>query len=598
MARTDTVSWSAGVNTIVRVTRMAMATPWLATFSVLATVVASALMIWVPLLLGQAIDFAQQTLTGEAGAARRGLAVTAAMVLAVSILRGIFTTFQNYLAEAVGHHLAYRLRQRTYDKIQRLSFGFHDRIHSGELITLGMLDLEAVRMFFATGLIRLVMLLILIGFGAVMLLMTDPLLALVALSFVPVVGVVSSFSQLRLRRTWLELQERLGVLSRVMEENLAGVRVVRAFAAQHHEMNKFRGASVDALGLAHERVRLRVGAAAIMTLSFMTAMGLVLWVGGRQVLAGEMTLGTLATFLTFMTILQMPVRQLGMLVNAFARTSTCGSRLFGLLDLEPAVQDPPGAPALVLGEGRLRFDDVGFAYPSAPDQPVLSRISFEARRGETIGIVGPQGSGKSTIAQLVPRFYDVTEGRITIDGQDMRDVTLASLRKAVTVVQQDAFVFTTTLENNIAYGDPWADPRRIEAASSDAQIHGFIASLPEGYRTVLAERGASLSGGQRQRLSIARGLMLSPPILIFDDSTAAIDARTEEQILAALRQKAQDRLTILIAHRLNTLRHADRIFVLERGRIVEEGSPGALLASDSRYRSLHELQTRAHEGAA
>jgi ATP-binding cassette subfamily B protein len=379
-----------------------------------------------------------------------------------------------------------------------------------------------------------------------------------------------------------------------MEENLAGIRVVRAFSAQDHEIAKFDRASRAALELAHERVDLRVSSTAWMTLSFFAAMGLVLWVGGLKVRDGAITVGTLAAFLTFMTILQMPVRQLGMLVNALARTSTCGARLFGLLDLDPVVADAPGAPALHITDGVLRFEGVSFAYPSAPDTPVLQDISFAARRGETIGLIGPQGSGKTTIAQLIPRFYDVTAGRITLDGQDIRDVTLTSLRQAVSVVSQDVFMFTTTMENNIAYGDPWADPARIEGASDTAQLHGYIDALPDRYRTVVGERGASLSGGQRQRMSIARTVMLRPAVLVFDDSTAAIDARTEARIFDALRAEAARRVTILVAHRLNTLMHADRILVLDAGRIVEQGSHAELMALGGHYRDLHDLQSRSY----
>jgi ATP-binding cassette, subfamily B, multidrug efflux pump len=599
MAPTDTVTWGSGLRTILRITRMALDTPWQVTIAIVATIAASGLQLWLPVLLGQSIDQMQAALAGaDRAAAGAVLWQTAALVLGVSVLRGAFTTLQNYYSESVGHWTGYRLRQAYYDKIQHLSYGFHDRVHSGDLITLGMLDLEGARMFFATGLVRIVLLVILIGFGGAMLVATDPVLAVLALSFVPYVGWKSSVSQLRLRKTWLDLQDRLSVLSRVMEENLAGIRVVRAFAGGPHEMAKFHAASARALDLSHERVDLRVGATTGMTLSYLGAMALVLLIGGMKVQAGEITLGTLAAFLTFMTILQMPVRQLGMLVNSFARTSTCGARVFALLDLEPAVRDAPGAPELEVPTGHLRFQDVTFSYPSAPDTPVLNGITFDARRGETIGIVGPQGSGKTTIAHLIPRFHDVTGGSITIDGQDLRHVSLRSLRRSVAVVQQDVFMFTTTLENNIAYGDPWAAAPRIRQASTQAQLHGHIATLPDGYGTVVGERASSLSGGQRQRLSIARSLMLNPDILIFDDSTAAIDARTEESILDALKDGAPDRVTILIAHRLNTLRHADRILVLDHGRIVEEGSPADLMALNGRYAALHRMQSLAHGGAA
>lgn len=593
LALTDTVSWRKAVGTMWRVTRIGLETPWQVTLALVSTLLAAVFQLIIPQLLGRAVDLTQGVAGGDA-AAQEALLWTAVAVLGVSVLRGVFATFQNYFSEAVGHHTGYRLRLSYYDRIQHLSFGFHDSVHSGDLITLGLLDIEGARMFFATGVIRFLLLFVLIGFGGWWLLAIDFWLGVLALSFVPYVGWRSSTSQLELRQTWLDLQERLSILSRVMEENLAGTRIVRAFTAQEHEMVKFHEASIRALDLAHERVDLRVNSTAAMTLSFLLAMGAVLLVGGLKVRAGDMTVGTLTAFLTFMTILQMPVRQLGMLVNSIARTSTCGARVFGLLDLTPSVADTPRARELRVTGPVLRFDDVGFAYPSAPDTAVLRNLSFTAKRGEIIGIIGPPGSGKTTVAQLIPRFYDVTSGAITIDGQDLRDVTLASLRRTVKVVSQDVFMFTTTMENNIAYGDPWAGEEAIEGSSGDAQLHAYVDTLPERYRTVVGERGASLSGGQRQRMSIARTLLLAPEILVFDDSTAAIDARTEERILSAIRAGRERRITILVAHRLSTLADADRILVLEQGSIVEEGSHAELMAMGGRYRSLHDLQNRSY----
>jgi ATP-binding cassette subfamily B protein len=293
----------------------------------------------------------------------------------------------------------------------------------------------------------------------------------------------------------------------------------------------------------------------------------------------------------------LPVRLLGLLVNSFSRASPCGSRLFDFLDLAVEIADRPGARPLEVSDGTLRFENVSFSYAGAR-RAALRGISFEARRGQTIGIVGRPGSGKTTIAHLIPRFYDVSAGRITLDGQDIRDVTLESLRQAVAVVQQDGFLFTTTLENNIAYADPWADVPRIEGASTTAQLHNYVLGLPTGYRTVVGERGVSLSGGQRQRLAIARALMTKPAVMIFDDSTAAIDAGTEQRIRAALRSHGKDRVTFIIAHRLGSLMHADEILFLEEGEIVERGTHAELLALGGRYRALHDLQLTPQEGAA
>jgi ATP-binding cassette subfamily B multidrug efflux pump len=594
MAKATAAGWGKGLSTLVRITVMAFRHPWQSGLAIGATLVASTFQLMIPRLLGRAVDHTQAAVAGGAAglAAQDALLTTALLLLGASVLRGIFTMVQNYYSESVGHHMGYELRIACYEKIQRLSFSFHDSVHSGDLITIGLLDLEGVRMYFSTALVRMILLAMLIGIGAYMLLSTDVVLGLLALSFVPFVGWRSSVTQLKLRATWLVLQERLSVLTRIMEENLGGIRVVRAFAAQVYEMTKFEAASKSALDLAHQRVGIRVINTSAMTFSFFAAMGLVLWVGGSKVISGQITVGTLASFLTFMTILQMPVRQLGLMVNAFARASTCGTRLFELLDLEIAVRDAPDARELKLTDGTLRFENVSFSYPSTPKQQALRNVSFEAKRGDTIGIVGPPGSGKSTLAHLIPRFYDVTGGRITIDGQDVRKATLQSLRRSVAIVQQDSFLFTTSIENNIAYGDPWAKEGRIAGASESAQLHNYVLGLPTGYDTIVGERGVSLSGGQRQRLSIARALMLKPAVMVFDDSTAAIDAATEQRIRSAMRKYAADRVTIIVAHRLSSLMHADQILFVEDGEIVERGTHGQLLAAGGRYKALYDLQVR------
>jgi ATP-binding cassette subfamily B protein len=459
-----------------------------------------------------------------------------------------------------------------------------------------MLDLEGVRMFVNTGLLRLVLLIILIGAGAYLLLSTDLLLGLLSFSFVPFVAWRSSTARLRLRALWLALQERMGVLGQIMDENLAGIRVVRAFGAEPFEIDKFDTASDDAMTIADERIKTRAASTSVMTFAYFIAMGLVLWVGGMRVLEGAMTVGVLTMFLTFINILQQPVRQLGLLVNSLARASTCGARLFSVLDLEPEISDRAGAKTLEPTMGTVRFEDVSFAYAGPDAPPVLHNVSFSVARGQTLGIVGPPGSGKTTIANLLPRYYDPSEGRITIDGQDLRDATLASLRQVVRVVQQDAFLFTASLENNIAYGDPWADDGMIQDAASAAQIDGFVAALPEGYGTLVGERGVSLSGGQKQRVAIARSAMLQSSVLVLDDSTAAIDAETEQRIREALKGHMENCATIIISHRLGALRHADEIIFLEAGNVVERGNHDSLLAQGGRYAALFALQSHDDAG--
>ncbi len=567
------------------------------TIAIAGALAAAAFQLMVPGFLGDAVDSALGLVEGtsDPAAARSALWNAGLLLLGASTLRGLFTLVHNYGGEALGHLIAYDLRLAFYEKLQRLSYAFHDRVHTGELITRGMLDLEGVRMFVNGGLLRVVLFAVLVAAASFLLLTTDVVLGLLSLSFVPVVAWYSVTVRLLLRRMWLQVQDRLAVLGRIMDENLTGIRVVRAFGAEAHEIAKYQAAADEAWSVSADRIRLRTTYSAAMTFAFLIAMGLVLMVGALRVLNGDMTVGGVTEFLTFMAILQMPVRNLSIVVNATARASTCGARLFSVLDLEPAITELPDAPALSVQNGTVRFDHVSFTYPArgepAQAPPVLHDISFEVKRGKTLGIVGPPGSGKSTIAHLLARHYDVTAGAITIDGQDIRTVSLDSLRRTVRVVHQDAFLFTTSIENNIAYGDPWSEPDEIRQAAGTAQVEGFVEALPQAYGTLVGERGVSLSGGQKQRIAIARAALLNPAVLVLDDSMAAIDAATERQIRMALREQARDAATLIISHRLGALRHADEIVFLADGRITERGSHEDLIARNGSYAALFTLQS-------
>ena len=584
---------------LVRIAKMGFAHSIRMFIALSATIAACVFQLFIPRYVGDAVDYAQGLLLDTNNVAvdpQAALWSAAYMIVLFSILRGLFTMLQNYHGEAIGHCIGYELRLAFYKNIQRLSFGFHDRVHTGDLITRGMLDLEGVRMFISTGIVRLVMLIVLIGGATLLMLKTDLLLTILALSFVPFVGWRSSLARLKLRWMWLLMQEKLGVLTRLMEENLTGIRVVRAFSGQKHELKLFEEASNNTLKVALERVSVRVGSTTVMSFSFFIAMGLVVWVGGLKVIEGEITVGRLAEFLAFMTILQMPVRQIGMLVNSFARASTCGARIFEVIDRQPNISDEQNASPLKITGGVLKFDNVDFSFSSGLEaKNILSGINFTIAPGKTLGIVGPPGSGKSTIANLIPRFYDVSSGSITIDNQDIRDISLESLRQFVSVVQQDSFLFTASIENNIAYGDPWSDGDRITVANTSAQLHDYVARLPLGYGTLIGERGVSLSGGQRQRLSIARGIILKPGIIVFDDSTAAIDSGTEQKIRQALRKDTEERATIIVSHRLGSLMHADEILFLDKGKVIERGNHNALIEKRGRYYDLFRLQTRSDD---
>jgi ATP-binding cassette subfamily B multidrug efflux pump len=594
--RAPEVKIFGGVNVMMRILRMAATYRWRIAVGIGCTIVAANFQLMIPQFLGQSVDHAQALLSNSGATpeqAKAALSRAALFLLMAGFLRGIFTMVHNYLGESIGQRIGYQLRLAYFEKLQRMSFSYHDSVHSGDLMTRGMLDIEGVRRFVDGSMLRVIVLVILVSYGGYYLIGTDAVLGMLALSFVPIVAWRGAISRIYLRRTWRALQECLSLLTRIMEENLGGIRVVRSFVARDHEMAKFDSTSLDAIDMSMQRVQIRYRNAAIMTYAFYAAMGMVLLVGGGKIIDGEMTVGGLIEFLTFMAILQQPVRQIGMIVNATARASISGARVFAVLDLDPAVQDKPGAADLKVTEGALRFEDVSFDYDT-PDGKThaLKNISFEIRPGKTLGIVGPPGSGKSTIAHLIPRFYDVTTGRIMIDGQDIRDVTLDSLRDAVGVVQQDTFMFTAEIESNVAYGEPEAGMERVTGASESAQLHDYVMRLPDSYNTLVGERGLSLSGGQRQRLSIARSIMLKPTVIVFDDSTAAIDAATEQRIRAALMDRTRNQATLIISHRLSSLMHADEILFIEAGEIIERGSHTELLAQGGRYRDLFELQVQ------
>ncbi len=564
----------------------------------------------VPRLFGSAINQAQTLLNAVLHARKlhesvaqmallqnrstHALWVAASLILVATTIQGLLTGVGGYNAERVSQRVAYVLRLDYFRQLQRLPFGFHDKIHSGDLITRGMIDLEGARMFIQNGMMMALTLVLLLVVATFMMFASDPIMALLALTFVPISIYTLGRVGFLLRVAWMRVQTLMSVLTLTMEENLQGIRVVRSFAARAFEMAKFDKAATEALREAYKRIVLRMRAMRTTTLAFYVSQALVLWYGGHKVVAGTMSPGRLAEFVLYLNILQGPVRQVIMIVMSAARATTCGGRLFEILDIEPTIADKPGARELDPKEGELRFEHVDFGYDDS--HLVLHDVSFSVGRGRTLGIVGPPGSGKSTIANLIPRFYDVSGGRITIDGVDIRDVTLASLRAYVGLVQQEAFLFDSTVTNNVAYADPWAEEARIVGATKTAQLHEYIDHLPQGYGTRVGERGVALSGGQRQRMSIARGVVPGPGIMIFDDSTAAIDAVTEKRVRDALAEATKAKATIIIAHRLSSLMHADEIILLEEGRIVERGTHAELLALRGEYFDLYSLQTRTEQG--
>lgn len=565
--------------------------PWLLIFGILAILGTSIFFVLIPVLLGNAIDEAISLVDSgtNTDAARSALLDAALVIIAVSVLRGVFAYGQMYAGEVLGQKLATALRNQYYEKLQRLSFSFHDSAHTGNLMSRGISDIDGVRMFPHTGMLRVLYLILLIAGSAYLMLTLDWQLGLLTLSFVPIVAFQGTIMRLRSRNIWIQIQEQMGIVNTALQENLGGVRVVRSFAGQQHEEDKFKSSSEEVRGMMDRAAEIRASNGSFMSFSLLVAYSVLLWFGGSKVINDEMTIGDLTRFLTFLGLLQMPIRMLPMLINSWARASSGGSRLFELLDLELPIRNNPNAQPLKITEGVLRYEDVSFSYD---DMPVIKNISFEARPGHTIGIVGPPGSGKTTIAQLAPRHYNVDSGRITIDGQDINGVTLESLRQRVRLVQQDTFLFRDTVSDNIAYGEPDAEESRIIDSAEDAKLHQHISGMAEGYDSMVGERGVSLSGGQRQRMAIARAIVLQPKVFIFDDSTSAIDAATERLIREQIDRRAADATTIIIAHRLSTLLSADEILVIDEGSIIERGSHEELLEFGGRYREMHDLQVR------
>ena len=575
-----------------RILTIAFRHKWLLAGALISMVGATTAYLSLPWLFGSAVDEIASLFNGGdvAGSAVAGIAIT---ILVVSAIRGILTFIQTYLGESLAQNVVYDIRNTFYDHVQNVSFAFHDKHHTGNLMSRAITDVEALRMFINAGMVRLPYFIVLFLGAAGLMIWRDWRLGLVSLAFMPVPAVVSAVVRLHLRRIWLKVQEDMADLSTVLQENMTGARVVKAFAAEEHEMAKYNVMSASVSGNIIKAARLQAMNSSFMAFAYLIAVGLILWIGGLRVINGHLTPGELAQFLFYMQLLAMPIRHAGMLVSSFARALSAGQRLFEILDYESPVRESANASALPRVRGHVRFEGVGFAYEGGP--PVLKNIDIDAAPGKMIALLGSPGSGKSTLVHLLPRFYDLTSGRITIDGIDIQDATLKSLRRNIAIVQQDVFLFTASLRDNIAYGRQDATLDEVIDAAKIAQLHDYISGLEEGYDTEIGERGSTLSGGQRQRMSIARAVILDPPVLILDDATASVDANTEEMIRKAMESVMRGRTTFVIAHRLSTVFKADEILVLDEGEIAERGTHAELLDRGGLYRRIYDLQLRPQE---
>ncbi|MFW6074627.1 MAG: ABC transporter ATP-binding protein [Chloroflexota bacterium] len=518
----------------------------------------------------------------------------AVAIIGAAIATGLFFYVRSYLFQSLSERVATDMRAEYYRRLQGLNFAWFDRSQTGQLMSRGSEDITSIRRFMMFSMRMLIHGFTMMLAITILLFRADPSLAAVSLAVLPIL-VFSAYKFGRIiRPRFLAIQTQFGEMSTVLQENLAGTRVVRVFAQERREIDKF-DRSLDEL---YERQMRAVSIwskyfPAMTTLNDM-AIAFVLWYGGRQVVGGDITVGTLVQFNLYLAMLAQPVRSLGFIVNSMARAIASGDRIFEILDTEPAIQDRPNAIPLENPVGVVKFENVSFVYPGT-DEYVLRNVNLEARPGKITALFGPTGAGKSTLTSLIPRFYDVTEGRVTIDGHDVRDIQLRSLREHVAFVQQDTFLFQATIRDNIAFGRPEATDEEVERAARLAGAHEFILEQPEGYQTLLGERGVSLSGGHKQRVSIARALCSDPRILILDDATSSVDTETEYAIQQELRGAMVGRTTFVIAQRLISLKDADEIIVLDRGEIIERGTHDELVARGGLYARVYDLQLRDQE---
>jgi ABC-type multidrug transport system fused ATPase/permease subunit len=548
-----------------------------AVWSVVLAGLAMGATVAIPYLTGVAVDAIGEHDRGK-------LELAAGLVGAAALVRLVLSVARRLVAGKVSLDVEVDLRNRVYGHLQGLDLGFFAGQQTGQLMSRATVDLQSVRFFLGYGLVFIAQSALTIVLAAVAMLALQPALGALALAPVPFVVWIAFRYGRRSRPALQEVQQRIAELTADVEENVSGVRVVKAFAAEERQIDRFRGSVARVFDQSMVATRLRAFYNPFIGFLPNLGLALILLVGGRAVVNRTLSLGDFTAFYSYLLMLITPMRQLGIALGMAQRATASGARLFELLDTEPRLTAPAGAPPLPDGRGRVELDGVSFSYASGP--PALRDLDLVVDPGTTVALVGATGSGKTTLVQLLPRLYDPTSGTVRIDGADLRDIELASLRRAIAVVDDDPFLFSDTVANNIAYARPDASREEIEAAAERAQAAGFIAELPDGYDTRVGERGLTLSGGQRQRLAIARAFLADPRILILDDATSSVDASTEQAIKAALREVMAGRTTFVIAHRLSTIALADDIVVLEEGRLVARGTHEQLLERSGLYAEI------------
>ncbi len=515
----------------------------------------------------------------------QGLPLLAGAVLLAGVLRLVFSVLRRVISGRVSLGVEHDMRRQIYEHLQSLEVGFFHDQQTGQLISRATVDLQVVRFFLGYGLTFLIQSIITLLIATVVMLALDLDLALLTLAVTPlVVWAAMRYGRLA-RPATQEVQQRMAELSATVEESISGIRVVKAFARERLRMSAFEAATQRLFDQSMYATRLRAFNAPLIGFLPSLALAAVLVYGGNQVIEGSMTLGHFVQFYILVGVMLVPLRTFGNTLASAQRATAAGLRIFELVDRPPRIESPPGAPSLPAGRGAVRFESVGFAYPGAR-RPALVDVDIDVPAGATVALVGETGAGKTTIVSLIPRLFDVTAGRLTVDGADVREVDAASLRREIALVGDDSFLFSATIADNIAYARDDVTEQQIAEAAARAQIADFVESLPDGYQTVIGERGVTLSGGQRQRVAIARALLANPRILILDDATSSLDARTEDELKLALAEVMRDRTTFVIAHRLSTISLADTVVVLEHGRVAAQGSHDELLRSSELYRAI------------
>ena len=516
-------------------------------------------------------------------------------LLALTLVKSIFTFFEGRWSEVMSQNVAYDLRNAIHSKLAELSFAYHDQTENGQLLSRAIQDVERIRFLTGRAVLRLLSSIVLALGTAVVLFWMNPRLALLSMAAIPLLAHRGYEFGRRMRPLSLAIQQQLAILTSRLEQNLRGARVVKAFAQEEAETARFDRENQIWFDLSADSAKLQSINTPLLDLISNIGAVFIIWYGGRLVINGQLTIGELVAFSTYLSQLIQPVRRLGMIIPAISMAATAGERIFEILDTKSEVTDAPDAYALPVVQGHVRFDRVGFAYFNR--HRVLENISFEVQPGQIIALLGATGSGKSSIINLIPRFYDPTAGRITIDGHDLQRVTVNSLRDQIGIVLQETTLFADTIRANIAFGRPGATDEEVIAAAQAAQAHEFITDMGDGYATHVGERGATLSGGQKQRVAIARALLKDPRILILDDATASVDTGTEKLIQLALANLMQGRTSFVIAQRLSTVRTANLILVLNKGRIAAAGTHAELLRTSELYAHIYHGQLRASTAA-